>query len=230
MSGLILVKDVHKHVKSGQERINVLRGISLAVEAGESLAIMGPSGSGKSTLLALLGGLDRPTSGVVEIGGERISEWTERQLLRWRRASLGFVFQSFHLMRALSALENVALPLQAAGRPDAAARAAEALKELGLGHRLHHYPAQLSGGEQQRVAIARAFVASPPLMLADEPTGNLDARTGSEILALMLQKARELGSTLVMVTHDPAVAAQCDRTLYLRDGQVEERGVGRGAG
>ncbi len=220
----IWVQGLRKDVVSGSERISVLKGIDLAVPSGRIVAIMGPSGSGKSTLLSLLGGLDRPTAGRVVVGGEVLSERSEAELTRWRRENLGFVFQSFHLFRALTVLENVAVPVQLAGRKDAYARARQLLEAVGLGGRLNHYPQQLSGGEQQRVAIARAFAAGPRFILADEPTGNLDRATGEEVMELMLQQARASGATMVIVTHDPAVAERCDRTFLMEDGRIRQRG------
>lgn len=220
----IVTQGLRKEVRSGSERIAVLKGIDLAVPAGQIAAVMGPSGSGKSTLLSLLGGLDRPTAGRVVVGGEVISERSEAELARWRRRHLGFVFQSFHLFRALTVLENVAVPLRLAGRKDAWARARSLLEAMGLGGRLHHYPPQLSGGEQQRVAIARAFAAEPRILLADEPTGNLDRATGEEVMDLMMRQARATGATLVIVTHDPAVAGRCDRVFLLEDGRIRLRG------
>lgn len=220
----ILVQGLRKDVVSGSERMSVLKGIDVAVPSRRIVAIMGPSGSGKSTLLSVLGGLDRPTAGRVVVGGEVLSERSEAELTRWRRENLGFVFQSFHLFRALTVLENVAVPVQLTGPKDAYARARRLLEAVGLGERLNHYPHQLSGGEQQRVAIARAFAASPRFILADEPTGNLDRATGEEVIELMIQQARATGATMVIVTHDPAVAERCDRIFLMEDGRIRQRG------
>ncbi len=220
----IRVQGLRKTVASGSQRIEVLKGIEMAVRSGEIVAVIGPSGSGKSTLLSLLGGLDRPTAGSVTVRGQRISDMSEGELTRSRRHNLGFVFQSFYLIRALTVLENVAVPLQLIGAKQATQRARTMLEAVGLGNRLHHYPAQLSGGEQQRVAVARAFAARPPVILADEPTGNLDRGTGDEVIELMLSQARETGATMVIVTHDLAVAQRCDRTLLLDDGRIRHQG------
>ena len=184
------------------------------------VAIIGPSGSGKSTLLALLAGLDRPTTGEVWVQGEPLHLRGEDELARWRRHSLGFVFQSFQLLDHLTARENIRFPLELLDRPDAGARADELLAAVGLQARGHHYPRQLSGGEQQRVAVARAFSTSPPILLADEPTGNLDGATGARVLATMDELHRQSGNTVILVTHDPAVAARAHRRITLRDGRI----------
>jgi putative ABC transport system ATP-binding protein len=209
-------------LESAGRPLTVLRDVDLAVPAGQLVAILGPSGSGKSTLLGLLAGLDRPTSGEVLLDGEPIHRLSEDRLARLRRDRVGFVFQSFHLLRNLTALENVLLPLELTGARDATARARSMLDEVGLADRQHHYPSQLSGGEQQRVALARAFVHRPALLLADEPTGNLDSRTGAGVLEILLRLRRDHGTTLVLVTHDEAVAALADRQVHLRDGQIVE--------
>ena len=201
--------------------LTILEGIDLRIEAGQSVAILGPSGSGKSTLLGLIAGLDRPTSGEVWIDGEEISGQSEDRLALLRRHKIGFVFQSFQLLANMTALENVRLPLELLGRPRPGRRAAELLASVGLSERGHHYPSQLSGGEQQRVAIARAFAAEPPILLADEPTGNLDSASGQRVLDLLADLRHDAGSTLVLVTHDPAVAARAGRQIHLRDGRVE---------
>jgi putative ABC transport system ATP-binding protein len=201
--------------------LTVLDQVSIAVPAGEFLAVLGPSGSGKSTLLGLLAGLDRPTSGDVLFQGAAIQGWSEDRLARWRRDHVGFVFQSFQLLGHLTARENVLLPLELRGAGDPGGRAAELIELVGLGKRGHHYPSQLSGGEQQRVALARAFAAEPDLLLADEPTGNLDSATGKGVLTILSDLQREKGTTLVLVTHDPAVAAYADRNIYLKDGRVD---------
>ncbi len=201
--------------------LTILDHVNLSVQAGEFVAILGPSGSGKSTLLALMAGLDRPTEGEVLLDGRPIHALSEDELARLRRRQIGFVFQSFQLLANLTARENVLLPLELAGREDAPGRADELLRAVGLGARGHHYPAQLSGGEQQRVALARAFALGPPVLLADEPTGNLDSATGEVVLELLERLRREEGSTLVLVTHDPAVASRADRLVHLKDGRVE---------
>jgi putative ABC transport system ATP-binding protein len=201
--------------------LTILDDVSLAIAAGEFTAILGPSGSGKSTLLALMAGLDRPTSGEVLLDGEAIQDLSEDGLALLRRRKIGFVFQSYQLLGNLTARENVLLPLELTGASDAEPRADQLLAAVGLADRGHHFPAQLSGGEQQRVALARAFAPRPPLLLADEPTGNLDSTTGERILALLADLRRDAGTTLVLVTHDPAVAALADRRIHLRDGRVE---------
>jgi putative ABC transport system ATP-binding protein len=219
-----------KQLPSGPHTLTVLGGIDLAVEAGEFLAILGPSGSGKTTLLGLLAGLDRPTSGEVHLEGRRIDGLSEDELARVRRGRVGFVFQSFQLLGNLTALENVLLPLELVGISGARERSVELLGEVGLGERLDHYPAQLSGGEQQRVALARAFASEPSVLFADEPTGNLDADTGATVLALLASLRERRRTTLVLVTHDPEVAARADRRVYLRAGLVERIEAGTPAG
>ena len=210
-----------KELASGPETLRVLTGIELDVAPGEFVAILGPSGSGKTTLLGLLAGLDRPTAGEVWLDGRRIDGLGEDELARLRRGRVGFVFQSFQLLPNLTALENVALPLELVGLDDATARAKRLLGEVGLGERLGHYPAQLSGGEQQRVALARAFSSEPKVLFADEPTGNLDGETGQRVLALLADLRARHGTTLLLVTHDPDVAARADRRVYLRGGAIE---------
>ena len=207
----------------GDAQVDALRGVDLTVARGEFVALVGPSGSGKSTLLNLIGGLDRPTSGQVWINGTELSASDEQTLTRHRRQHVGFVFQSFNLLPRLTAEENVALPLMFSGIPEQErrARARALLERVGLGHRLDHRPTQLSGGEQQRVAIARALIGEPALLLADEPTGNLDTTIGAEIMSLLKALNQERGLTLLVVTHDPEVAAFADRVVKLRDGQVE---------
>ncbi len=224
----IAAKGLSKRLASGSTMLQILDDVDLAIAPGETVAIVGPSGSGKSTLLALLAGLDRPTAGVVEIDGRRIDDLDEDQLALLRRAKIGFVFQSFQLLPNLTALENVLLPLELAKKPGARARAEELLRATGLGERLHHSPSQLSGGEPQRVAVARAFGPSPAILYADEPTGNLDAATGAQVLALLEDLRAKEGSTLVLVTHDKDVAARADRSIHLRAGRVERVEVGRG--
>jgi len=215
------LRQVTKRLRSGERELTIVDAVDLAVAPGEFLAVLGPSGSGKSTLLGLAAGLDRPSSGEVLIDGQPIHALSEDSLARLRRGRIGFVFQSFQLLGNLTALENVLLPLELAGRAGAARRAAELVAEVGLGERGHHYPSQLSGGEQQRVALARAFAIEPALLLADEPTGNLDGATGAVVLDLLARLRAEHGSTLVLVTHDPEVAALADRRIHLRDGRID---------
>ncbi len=209
-----------KQVMSGDQPLVILRDVNFIVEQGDSLAISGASGSGKSTLLGLLAGLDTPSSGTVHLDGADIFSYDEDGRARLRGAMTGFVFQSFQLLPALSALENVMLPLELQGRQDARERAAEALCQVGLSARAHHLPKHLSGGEQQRVAIARAFVVQPKILFADEPTGNLDAATGAQVIELMLELNRAQGATLILVTHDEALARCCGRQLRLEAGRA----------
>ena len=210
-----------RRLPSGERELTIVDAVDLSIPAGQFVAILGPSGSGKSTLLALMAGLDRPTSGEVRIDGQPISGLSEDELAVLRRHQIGFVFQSFQLLGNLTARENVLLPAELRGLPDPPARADELLAAVGLADRGHHYPSQLSGGEQQRVALARAFAARPPILLADEPTGNLDGATGRIVLDLMTELRRREGTTLVLVTHDAAVAALADRQIHLRDGRIE---------
>ncbi len=214
---------VSKTVDSPEGPLTILADVSLAVRAGESLAIVGASGAGKSTLLALLAGLDAPTSGRISIAGVELTALGEDGRAALRGRHVGFVFQSFHLIPSLTALENVMLPLELRGRADARAAAGEALREVGLGARARHYPKQLSGGEQQRVAIARAFVTQPTVLFADEPTGNLDTTTGQRITDLMFELNRGVRSTLILVTHDRALARRCGRVLELDAGHRVDR-------
>jgi len=214
-------RGVVKRLPSGGRALTVLGGVDLAVAPGDFAAILGPSGSGKSTLLGLLAGLDRPTEGSVLLDGEPLERMDEDALAMLRRRKVGFVFQSFQLLGNLTARENVLLPLELAGIGDARERTDDLLARVGLGDRGHHYPSQLSGGEQQRVALARAFAPRPPLLLADEPTGNLDAETGRAALDLLCDLRDRSGTTLVLVTHDPAVAARARRRIHLRAGLVE---------
>jgi len=217
---MISVRSLSMRLTSGGRAVEVLTDVSLEVPAGQFLAIAGPSGSGKSTLLGLIAGLDQPTAGQIEVAGVDVTALDEDGLARFRRDHVGYVFQSFHLLPTLTAQENVAVPLELAGDAGAAARAAALLAEVGLAERAHHYPVQLSGGEQQRVAVARAMARRPALLLADEPTGNLDSATGKQIIELLVGMNRRLGSTLVLVTHDAALAAHADRVVTLRDGRI----------
>jgi len=205
----------------GEAAVEVLRGIDLEIGAGETVALLGPSGSGKSSLMAVLSGLERAGGGSLNVAGENFTALDEDALARARRGRIGVVLQAFHLLPTMTALENVATPLELAGEArDASERAAAELTAVGLGHRLNHYPAQLSGGEQQRVAIARATVTAPAILFADEPTGNLDGATGSAILDLLFTRAAETGATLVVITHDPALATRCGRVIELADGRI----------
>ena len=217
---MITMHDIHMSYMVEQARVNVLSQVSADIAEGESVAVIGPSGSGKTTLLLLIAGLDHPDTGFIEIQGARLDALDADALADMRRDRMGIVFQSFHLIPSLTALGNVTLPLEIAGLADAEQKARQMLDQVGLGHRDNHYPAQLSGGEQQRVAIARALVHSPPLILADEPTGNLDKETGSAISNLLFDLHNSLGTTLVMVTHDQALAARCDRQLRLDGGKL----------
>lgn len=216
----IAVRDLVMRRPSGARTLTVLDGVTLAVAPREVAAIVGPSGSGKSTLLGLIAGLERPTSGSIAVDGIDLATLDEDGLARLRRDRIGFVFQSYHLVPTLTAEENVAVPLELAGRADSLARARALLDDVGLADRARHYPAQLSGGEQQRVALARAVALRPPILMADEPTGNLDSATGEHIIALMLALNREHRSTLVLVTHDAALAGHADRVIRLRDGRI----------
>ena len=221
MTPFLELRGVTKELPSGNRMLRILDDVDLSIGAGEFAAILGPSGSGKSTLLGLMAGLDRPTRGEVLLDGAPIHSMTEDDLALLRRRKVGFVFQSYQLLSNMTARENVLLPLELADRSDAGERATLLLATVGLGERGHHYPAQLSGGEQQRVALARAFGPRPPLLLADEPTGNLDSATGASILDVLVHLREESGTTLVLVTHDPAVAALAHRRIHLRDGRVE---------
>ncbi|MDK9702180.1 MAG: ABC transporter ATP-binding protein [Sulfuritalea sp.] len=218
---VIEVAALGKIVPSGDGMLTILHEISFAVTSGEAVAIVGASGSGKSTLLGLMAGLDLPSSGAVRLGGQDLGSLDEDARAALRGRLLGFVFQSFQLLPALTALENTMLPLELAGRPDARATAEAMLDRVGLGARLGHYPKHLSGGEQQRVALARAFAMRPQLLLADEPTGNLDAATGAQVIDLMFAMNAEAGTTLILVTHDEALAHRCGRTLRLSAGRLE---------
>jgi len=217
---MIEIAGVGMRFTSGDRSVDVLADVTLAIPARQFVAIAGPSGSGKSTLLGLIAGLDRPSSGRIRVADAEVTALGEDALARFRLDTIGYIFQSFHLIPTLTALENVAVPLELAGEPDALPRARALLGEVGLADRAEHYPVQLSGGEQQRVAVARAVARRPPVLLADEPTGNLDSATGKQIIELILGLNRTLGSTLVLVTHDPALAAHADRLITLRDGRV----------
>lgn len=219
---VIELKDVSLTLGDGASRVHVLKGIDLVVGKGEAAGIVGPSGSGKSTLLMVLAGLERVDAGTVSIAGELLNTKSEDQTAAFRGRHVGIVFQSFHLIPNMTALENVAVPLELAGRSDAFEIAAQELASVGLSERLNHYPGQLSGGEQQRVAIARALAPSPSILIADEPTGNLDQATGRQIADLLFAKARERGMTLVLVTHDPSLAARCQRQIAMRSGRIED--------
>ncbi|HEX2331840.1 MAG TPA: ABC transporter ATP-binding protein [Burkholderiales bacterium] len=215
-----MARGIGKTVKSGEADLAILREIDLAVTRGEAVAVVGASGSGKSTLLAILAGLDTPTSGTVELDGQDIFSMDEDMRAELRGRTVGFVFQSFQLLPSLTALENVMLPLELGNDAAAESRAKDMLVRVGLGERLHHYPKHLSGGEQQRVALARAFVVRPKLLLADEPTGSLDADSGAEVIKLLFEMNREYGTTLVMVTHDESLAARCSRIVRLAAGRI----------
>jgi putative ABC transport system ATP-binding protein len=218
---IIEVVNLTRSIQTGTHRVEILRGINLAIPRGQFVAIMGPSGSGKSTLLGLLAGLDNSTSGAILLDGVDITGLSEDRMAEVRGQKIGFVFQSFQLIPTLTAEENVLLPAELAGAgPEVTSRARELLTRVGLEDRLDHYPVQLSGGEQQRVALARAFITRPPILYADEPTGNLDGKTGAQVLELLLELNRQSGATLVMVTHDPELAKHADRIITLRDGLI----------
>ena len=221
-SPLVVVEDVHLTLGSVAGPVNILRGISLEIGAGETVALLGPSGSGKSTLMMVAAGLERPSAGRVTVAGHDLGALDEDGLARLRRRHVGIVFQAFHLIPTMTALENVAIPLELAGARDAFAMAAAALGRVGLDHRLSHYPAQLSGGEQQRVAIARAFVAEPQLLLADEPTGNLDRATGDIVIDCLFAEHARQGTSLLLITHDARLAERCERQLHMSDGRIVE--------
>ncbi|WP_310468694.1 ABC transporter ATP-binding protein [Sphingomonas sp.] len=219
---LIDLSDIHLTLGRGDVRTDILRGADLRMKAGETLAVLGPSGSGKSSLMAVIAGLERPTSGRATVLGEDVGALDEDRLARLRGSGIGIVLQSFQLLPTMSALENVSVPMELARTPEATVRARAELQAVGLGHRLTHYPAQLSGGEQQRVAIARATAPRPRLLLADEPTGNLDAANGAAIIDLLFERAGTAGAGLVVITHDPAVAERAGRTVHMVDGRVTE--------
>ncbi|GAC1339773.1 MAG: ABC transporter ATP-binding protein [Beijerinckiaceae bacterium] len=215
------LRHVDIHLGRGAARVHVLKDIDLTIRRGEAIGLVGPSGAGKSTLLIVLAGLERPDRGSVVIEGRDLAALDEDRLARFRGARIGIVFQSFHLIPTMNALENVAIPLELRGASDAFGRAARELAAVGLADRATHYPAQLSGGEQQRVALARAIACDPAILVADEPTGNLDETTGNAIIELMFELKRARGTTLVLVTHDAALAARCDRTVRMRSGRIE---------
>jgi putative ABC transport system ATP-binding protein len=217
---IIQLEDIHLKLTGAAGEVNILRGIDLTVASGETVGIVGPSGSGKSTLMMVMGGLERPSSGRVTVAGTDFGRLDEDGLARFRRDHVGIVFQSFHLIPTMTALENVAIPLELAGRADAFGRARDLLATVGLAARALHFPGQLSGGEQQRVALARAFAAEPSLLLADEPTGNLDLATGRMVMALLFDLQARLGTTLVLITHDSALAERCGRVVELADGRI----------
>ena len=217
---MIELSGVSLKLASAAGEVNILRGIDLRVEQGETVSVVGPSGSGKTTMMMVMAGLERPSAGRVTVAGTELNALSEDALALFRRDRIGIVFQAFHLIPTMTALENVAVPLELAGHRDAFARAEAELGLVGLSHRLTHYPGQLSGGEQQRVALARAFVVEPSLLLADEPTGNLDGETGRQIIELMFDLSSRRRATLVLITHDPALAGRCARQIRLADGQI----------
>jgi len=218
---MIEVQNLTVTLPSRAGDVNILRGLDVTVAPGEAVGLIGPSGSGKTTLLMVLAGLEPATSGLVQIAGHDYVQMNEDALARFRRTHVGIVFQSFHLVPTMTALENVMLPLELASQPEAPERAAQMLAEVGLVDRHDHYPTQMSGGEQQRVALARALVANPPVLFADEPTGNLDQKTGQAVMDLILGLAKTRGTTLVLITHDKALAQRCDRKLTMQDGRLE---------
>ena len=221
-SSLIDISNLHLSLEGGAGRVNILRGIDLHIKPGETLSIVGPSGAGKTTLLMALAGLEQISGGDIVIAGTKLNALSEDDLARFRRQHIGIVFQSFHLIPTMTALENVALPLEFSQANEVQQRALAALQATGLDQRAKHYPGQLSGGEQQRVALARAFVANPPLILADEPTGNLDQETGEMVMELLFKLQQEQGTTLVLITHDNLLASRCARSVRMADGRLED--------
>ncbi|NOS78549.1 MAG: ABC transporter ATP-binding protein [Nitrospira sp.] len=218
---MIRITQLSMSLAAGGRAVPILNNISLEIPDKQMVAIVGPSGSGKSTLLGLMAGLDRPTTGSIVLDGAELTTMSESTLARFRRAKIGYIFQSFHLIPTLTALENVTVPLELSGEREGDERAAELLASVGLADRLDHYPVQLSGGEQQRVAVARAFACRPPFLFADEPTGNLDSATGVQVINLLLAMHRDFGTTLVLVTHDQDLAGRMQRVVALRDGRIE---------
>jgi putative ABC transport system ATP-binding protein len=227
----VVLNDIQLKLASAAGEVNILRGLDLEVAAGEAVGLVGPSGSGKTSLLMLIAGLERATGGTLSVAGTDVTGLNEDALARFRGRHIGIVFQNFHLVPTMTAIENVALPLEFAGARDAMERARAHLDAVGLGHRLLHYPGQLSGGEQQRVALARAFAVEPSILLADEPTGNLDGATGRVVMDVLFEMRRRLGTTLILVTHEDALAARCERIVRMQDGRIVDDGLGRtGAG
>ena len=221
---IVEIKDLHLSLIGGAGPVNILRGIDLIVDTGQTISVIGPSGAGKTTLLMVLSGLEQPTSGQISIAGTNLQALNEDGLARFRRQHVGIVFQSFHLVPTMTALENVALPLEFSGADHAFDRARTALTATGLSDRVDHFPGELSGGEQQRVALARAFVANPSLILADEPTGNLDRETGQMVMQLLFDLQQEHGTTMILVTHDAALASRCHKTVQMADGLIFSSG------
>jgi putative ABC transport system ATP-binding protein len=217
---MISTKHLSMRLTAGGRPVTILDDVTLEIPEKQMVAVVGPSGSGKSTLLGLMAGLDRPTAGSIELDGTNITVLSESRLAGFRREKIGYIFQSFHLIPTLTALENVLVPLELSGSASSKSQAVELLHTVGLGDRVHHYPVQLSGGEQQRVAVARAFACRPPILLADEPTGNLDSVTGQHMMDLLLSLHRDYGTTLVLVTHDPSIASLMHRVIALRDGRI----------
>jgi len=226
-SPAIIAQDLRLTLGSGPSAVEILKGIGLTVPTGQALALLGPSGSGKSSLMSVLSGLERASSGSLSVAGENFAVMDEDALARARRGRIGVVLQAFHLLPTMTAIENVATPMELAGMPQAQERARAELEAVGLGHRLDHYPAQLSGGEQQRVAIARALAPRPVLVFADEPTGNLDAATGQAVIDLLFARRAEAGASLIIVTHDAELAARCERVVTLADGQIASDSTAR---
>jgi putative ABC transport system ATP-binding protein len=225
----ISLQDVNLSLGRGAARVHILKSINLNIGHGEAIGMVGPSGSGKSTLLMVMAGLERADSGKIVVAGQDLTRLDEDALARFRGGNVGIVFQSFHLIPTMTAIENVAVPLELAGAADAYVRAEQELAIVGLKERLHHYPAQLSGGEQQRVALARALAPNPSILVADEPTGNLDETTGKQVIELLFAGHRTRGTTLVLVTHDPGLAARCDRVVRLRSGRIDDTSVAKAA-
>jgi putative ABC transport system ATP-binding protein len=221
----IRLDDVHLTLGAESGEVNILKGINLSAQSGDALGIVGPSGSGKTSMLMVIAGLEHATTGFVSVAGQQLNGMTEDALALFRRKHVGIVFQAFHLIPTMTALENVAIPMELAGIDDAFDKARAELEAVGLGHRTGHYPGQLSGGEQQRTALARAFAIEPDILLADEPTGNLDGETGEQIVELMFDMRDRRGTTLMLITHDPKLAARCDRTLTLADGRIVDEQI-----